>query len=734
MQDYAKFIEDKHRRITDSGFDIDESEINPLMFEFQKHVLRIATHKGKFAVFADCGLGKTLIQLNWAQVVATRTSKPVLILAPLAVSAQTINEGAKFGIDIVRANSSDDIIGDKVFITNYERIDKFDCRAFSGVVLDESSILKNYAGATKTKIIESFINTPYKLCCTATPSPNDFMEFGNHSEFLNVMSRSEMLSYFFVHDMDDTKSWRLKGHAVEIFYQWMSSWAIFLSKPSDIGFPDNGFILPPLNILEKMVITSKVDNGRLFNDISVDATQHNSELRRTKTERMNLAAQIANSTDDAFIVWIKHNEEGDILKKLIPGAVEVRGSDDIEVKEQRLLGFAAGDFRVLITKTKIAQFGMNYQNCHNQIFASLDFSFESVYQATRRSYRFMQQHAVNIYMITTDTMNNVSESLRRKETDFNTMKESMRERMHTDFTAYQSKLPSDFVGVKGNNFTMQRGDCVELSRMIPDKSIDFSVFSPPFADLYTYSDSPNDMGNCTNYDEFTKHFAFLVAELKRIMVDGRIVAVHCMDLPINKQREGFIGVRDFPGELIRTFVDAGFIYHCRVTIWKDPVTAMQRTKALGLLHKQIRKDSAMSRVGLADYLLVFRNSGENPKPLAKTDLPVSLWQKYASPVWMDINQSKTLQFRSARHENDEKHICPLQLDVIERALHLWSRKGDLVYSPFAGIGSEGFVSLTHDRKFIGHELKDTYFQQASNNLTNLERDMHAQVPMELMYE
>jgi hypothetical protein len=258
-------------------------------------------------------------------------------------------------------------------------------------------------------------------------------------------------------------------------------------------------------------------------------------------------------------------------------------------------------------------------------------------------------------------------------------------------------------------------------RDLPDASVGFSVFSPPFASLYTYSDDDRDMGNCRDADEFDAHFRYLTEELHRVIMPGRLVAMHCMDLPLSKMRDGHIGLRDFRGQLIRAMQDAGFVYHSQVTIWKDPVTAMQRTKALGLLYKQLKKDSGRSRQGIPDYLVVFRKPGDNPEPISHDpdEFPVTLWQRYASPVWMDIDQSDTLQYRSAREHDDERHICPLQLGVIRRALRLWSNPDDVVLSPFAGIGSEGVVSLEMGRRFVGVELKASYYRQALANLTDL---------------
>jgi DNA modification methylase len=271
-----------------------------------------------------------------------------------------------------------------------------------------------------------------------------------------------------------------------------------------------------------------------------------------------------------------------------------------------------------------------------------------------------------------------------------------------------------------DRYAIYRGDCVQLMEGMPSESVGFSVFSPPFASLYTYSDDDRDMGNCRDADEFAAQFRFAVDQLHRVMAPGRLIAIHCMNLPSSKTRDGEIGLKDFRGDIIRMFQDAGFVYHSEVTIWKDPVTAMQRTKALGLLYKQLKKDSAMSRQGIPDYLVVVRKPGENAAPVTKDpeSFPVQLWQQYASPVWMDIDQSDTLQHRSARDHDDERHICPLQLPVIRRAINLWSNPGDLVLSPFAGIGSEGVVALQMGRRFVGCELKASYYAQAAANLKN----------------
>jgi DNA modification methylase/protein-tyrosine phosphatase len=706
--EYLEFLQKKQKNHIESGFEVNEADLNSNLFDFQRFIVKRALKAGKYAIFADCGLGKTLMQLSWADQVSRQTNKRVLVLAPLVVVEQTKREAIKFGIPI-----------DFIDADNYEQLNNIDAYSYAGVVLDESSILKNFEGETKKLILDKFKYTPYKLACTATPSPNDPMELGNHSEFLDVMSRNEMLAMYFVHDGGETAKWRLKGHAVKLFYQFIGTWAIMLNKPQDIGFRMDGYDLPSLNLIEKQIITPKRDNGILFNNTAISATNFNQELRLTKQERLSEVVRIVNlKPDENFIIWIKQNEEGEMLKKLLPEAIEVKGSDTNEWKKDKLLGFANNEFRILITKTKIASFGMNFQNCRNQVFASLDFSFEGLYQAIRRSYRFGQKNEVNIYLITTDTMANVIQSINNKQKQFEIMQDEMSK-------AINQNLNGELMAQNGFNteevsnewYTVKRGDSVQLITELQDQSIGLSVFSPPFAELYTYSNHIEDMGNSKDYNEFLTQFGFLIKELHRVMMQGRNVAVHCMDLPIQKGKEGFIGLRDFSGMILRAFEDAGFIYASRVTIWKDPVIEMQRTKALGLLHKQVKKDSTMSRVGIPDYVMIFRKDGERVSPVTNTDLPVDLWQKYASPVWMDIDYGNTLQgFRNGRDSNDEKHICPLQLDTIERLIHLYSNKGDTIFTPFMGIGSEVYQAVKMGRKGIGFELKESYFDLAKKNL------------------
>lgn len=412
---YEKFLEHKLKAKAQAGIEVSEKDLNKNLFDFQKYIVKKALYCGKYAIFADCGLGKTLMQIEWANQVHKHTGGKVLIFCPLAVAAQTIEEGERFGIKVSHYGEGD------IQIINYDQIDNITANNFVAVVLDESSILKNFTGETKKKVIDLFGSTQYKLCCTATPSPNDDMEICNHAEFLGQGKSSEILAMYFTHDGGETQQWRLKGHARRRFWNFVKTWSCFVSNPSDLGFDGSKFILPKLNLIE-VEVQSPAREGRLFNDIHVSATNFNQELRETKEARLSQVLEIVRKEKDQFIIWVKQNEEADWLSERLEDFREVRGSDPTAKKEKDLMDFAHGKYRVLLTKAKIAQFGLNFQNCHNQIFASLDFSFEGTYQAIRRSYRFGQKKPVNVYMITTDSMANVIGAIKHKQEQFEVMK------------------------------------------------------------------------------------------------------------------------------------------------------------------------------------------------------------------------------------------------------------------------------------------------------------------------
>lgn len=734
MHNYQSFLESKLQKTQPSGFDV--GSLPDFLFSYQRHIVKLALKKGKFAIFAGTGLGKTAMQLSIADAVAAHTNQPVLILAPLSVAKQTaFSESRKFDIHCNYCESSDDVVNG-VNITNYEKLGKFDPSVFSGVILDESSILKSFTGKVRTQIIEAFVNTPYRFACSATPSPNDHMELGNHAEFLGIMSRTEMLAQYFIHDSGDVSKWRLKKHANNPFWAWLSEWSIMLQKPSDIGFSDDAYNLPSLNEFYLKVSSGIKQDGQLFATAARGMTEQRKSKKATLNKRVQKIADLVNDSPEQWLIWCETNDESAAIKKAIADAVEVKGSDKDTHKENAAIDFASKKIRVLVSKPKIYGFGMNWQNCRNVAFVGLSNSFELTYQAIRRCYRFGQTRTVNVYYVETDMDGQIKANLERKQQQFDEMMENLLVHMRDHTMAKTTSQKNDYNRQvkKGDGWESHLCDCVDLARELDDDSIDFSVFSPPFASLYTYSNSERDMGNVRDDDEFFKHFQFLIKNLYRAIKPGRLVAFHCMNMPTSKQNHGFIGIRDFRGDLIRAFQSEGFIYHSEVCIWKNPVVAMQRTKALGLLHKQVCKDSSMSRQGLPDYLVVMRKPGENqgrisgqfvdyfgehgtePRGDNERHKSINIWQRYASPVWMDVDQSDVLNYRDGRSQEDEKHICPLQLTVIRRALQLWSNPGDLVYSPFSGIGSEGYVSLDMGRRFIGSELKESYWNVGVKNL------------------
>jgi DNA modification methylase len=750
---YEDFLKSKILRHQPNGFDVPIEQLNPMLFDWQKVLVRWALFKGKAALFESCGLGKTPQQLEWAQWVCEKTRGNVLILAPLAVAAQTKREGVKFGIEVnICKEQSETIQG--INITNYERLEKFDADSFVGIVLDESSILKSFTGKTKKRIIDAFRKTAYKLCCTATPSPNDHMELLNHSDFLDIMPSNEALSRWFINDTMNFGAYRLKGHAVNDFWRWVSSWAVCINKPSDIGFDDANFILPPLKTIIHKIKLPKHDfkDGNLFADVKIlNATSLYREMRKTAPERCRVAADLANNSDEKWVIWCNTNYESDLLKKSIPDSVEVKGSMPSATKERLLLEFSKGLHRVMVSKPSLAGFGLNWQHVNNIAFVGLSYSFEQRYQAIRRCWRFGQKKQVNDHIILSPGEAQVFNVVKIKEGKHAEMEKNMANNIssYSTLSSDRLELSVDYQSetISGKDWEILIGDAVHEIKRIEDNSVHFQIFSPPFSSLYIYSDSLMDMGNSKDDDEFFKHFHFLIPELKRILLPGRLCAVHCKQLVNYKNAAGMSGLRDFRGEIIRAFLKHGWSFHSEVTIWKDPVIEMQRTKAQGLLHKQIKKDSSMSRQGLPDYLVIFRkwpDNGESsgPEPVNRPygfmgyigDNPPSVknktegdeiysihvWQRYASPVWFDIQQTNVLNCKIARDNEDEKHICPLQLDVIRRAIHLWTNYNDIVFTPFAGIGSELYGAIDLGRRAIGIELKKSYAVHAAKFLREIE--------------
>lgn len=724
MTDYLKFLESKKKSFISSGFEIGESELNNGLKDFQKYAVKIALQKGRFALFEDCGLGKTFQQLEWAHQVNLHTDMPVLILAPLAVVAQTIAEGKKFNIDL-------DYVGSNcgVQITNYEQLKNIDVSVYSGVVLDESSILKGRDGKLSSLIINSFKNTPYKLACTATPSPNDHMELGQHVEFLGVDSYENMKSMYFVqdHKIKSNDKWRLKKHAYNDFWSYVCTWSLSIDNPATLGFDGDGYNLPEIEYVEHII---KVENnsGNLFGDVAVSATDLHKDLKRSFDQRIKKTIDLVNNSNEQWIVWTLKNDEATALNKVLNNSVNVQGSDKPDVKAKNLNGFAKNDFKTLITKTSIASFGMNYQNCSNMVFTSYDFKFEAFYQAVRRCYRFGQTNKVKVHILVPESQKNVRKTILKKEQKHKEkQKEMAKYSAKTDYDNYINSPDTPLKEVKKGNYWLMQGDSIKLSKKIETESIDYIFFSPPFKDLYTYSDDPQDLSNVGGDKEFYEHFSFLIPELYRSLKQGRLLSMHMMQGTTSIGKDGYYSIVDFRGELIRLFQKHGFIFHAEKMIRKNPQLAAVRTKNHQLMHGTTKRDSSISRCGLADYILTFRKQGKNEVPIKNeigfddwcnmaesyeldNGINIELLRKINEPLWLDIEEGNVLRnFRNAKGEQDEKHMTPTQLDVIRNCYLLYSNEGDTIFSPFGGIGSEGYQAIKMNRKSVSIELKESYF-------------------------
>jgi DNA modification methylase len=630
-------------------------------------------------------------------------------------------------------------------------LDHFDASKFGAVVIDESSILKALDSTTRRKLTEMFVDTPYKLACTATPAPNDRSEIGNHSEFLGITKMTDMLAMFFVHANKETISeiggyklrrklgngsgqeWRLKHHAEERFYRWMASWAMSIRRPSDLGYDDGGFELPPLHINPLWIdYDYRPDDQLVFTGLNGLSGQR-SVRRETLDVRCQTAADLVNASNEQWIVWTGLNDESARMAELIPDCVEVVGSDSPEDKAAAIEAFQDGKYRVLVTKVSIAGFGMNFQNAHNQVFVGLSYSWEEWYQAIRRCYRFGQQHPVNIYVVLTEAEREVFDTIMSKEAVAKDMSEQLiqhvrKYEMDELDAVTESAFDYQETTVVGDGWTAMLGDsCQRLGELMTD-SIDLSVYSPPFADLYTYSNSEMDLGNSRDYDEFFEHYAFIIRHLLRVTKPGRLTCVHTSDIPAMMGKDGYIGVKDFPGDVIRAYEAEGWIYHGYAIVAKNPQAQAIRTKAKALLFVQLRKDSGASRPAILDRVLFFKKPGDNAVPITPVengDMNNETWIDWAGGIWTGIAESDTLQYQSARDNDDEKHICPLQLGTIERCVKLYSNPGETVLTPFMGIGSEIYEAVKWGRKGIGIELKPSYFQLAVRNLRAIEAKVNA---------
>lgn len=436
-KDYEDFLKEKELQTIAAGFAVDRESLNSNLFPFQRDIVAWALEKGKASVFSDCGTGKSLMQLEFANQVCKHTGGTALIIAPLSVVEQTRREGVKFGIDSHVCREQKDVVRGAINITNYEIIDHFDADAFNCVVLDESSILKSFTSATRNELIDTFGRIEYKLCCTATPSPNDFTELGNHAEFMGIMTRSEMLATYFIHDGSDTSKWRLKGYGEKKFWEWVATWAVCVRTPKDLGYSDEGYVLPKLNIIED-VVESEAGAYQLFYKRAETLSERREARKESQQKRVEVAKNLVEQSDDQWLVWCDYNSESTELHNAIVGSVEVVGADSPEYKAEQALKFADGETKCLVSKSSIYGFGMNFQNCHNIIYCGISDSFESFYQSVRRCWRYGQQNDVNAHIIISEKELNVLDNIKRKQKQMDDMQDNMIALMH-DITMSEIK-------------------------------------------------------------------------------------------------------------------------------------------------------------------------------------------------------------------------------------------------------------------------------------------------------
>jgi DNA modification methylase len=849
-----------------------------------------------------------------------------LIIAPLSVARQTVREAKKIDLDIKYVRGQKEITGEsKIWITNYEMADQFDYSYFNAIVLDESSILKSIGGKTRQKLTELCANIKYRLCCTATPAPNDYIELGNHTEFLGICKQSEMLAMFFINankehtivvedktyrkkgSNKNGTEWRLKHHAEQPFFKWLSSWAITMSKPSDLGYSDNGFILPKLTITPIYINSEYKPSDQLFfthlhgitdrtkvrkttidgkkialysllnlwynnsNEYAnvletilpstqgetieasegqdkklnsnpksrtqgiheiVSSTQHNKvetysrataesqrpqegiilsgrntknnstekgarlgkrtsryEAQPTIEEIQNQPSGLYNTNGEArqplrnmqdtikqpqdisvyrplpqdresegvivrelqprirqnegltgtakdgcpiprkqLIIWCGMDAEQrvieNICKDLKLSHSSVYGSLSADEKEKRIESWLNKETLVLISKPKICGFGLNLQQSHRMIFFGINDSWEVFYQCIRREWRYGQPSPVDVYLIIHEAEAEIHQNILRKDA----MAKRLKEKLIEQIKVYEEQelgvkvdIKMDYTEktIKTDNYTAMLGDSCERLKEIPENSIDLSVYSPPFGDLFVYSSSDRDLGNSKDWGEFFEHYKYVIREILRVTKQGRLTCVHTSDIPAMAQRDGYIGIRDFPGEVIRAYEKEGWVFVGRAFVPKNPQAQAIRTHSSALLFVSLRRDSSDSRPALIDQILLFKKDGENQVPVLPVkngEIDNETWIKWANGVWDGISESDTLQFSRARGVDDEKHICPLQLGTIERCIKLYSNPNEMVLDPFNGIGSTGYMALKLGRKYTGIELKREYFDIAINNL------------------
>ncbi len=708
----------------------------PHLHEYQRFADTFAVARQRAALFLECGLGKTSIALAWVEHV--RNGRPAIICAPLAALHEFENERRKFFPDVpLRIVPTGNVAAwlerpeGIALVTHHAFIEDRDLTGIAAFVLDESSILKSGEGAIAMSLVRSCRPVAYRLALSATPAPNDPTEYATHATWLGYMrTDAEFRARFFVRD---GKDWRVKGHAKAALPQWLARFALWMTDPAAYGMPCDA--LPKDDYSLRYVRLGSVEGVDIERDLfgapagALDMSTR-AKMRASIYDDDTRMAMVANlCRGHRTIVWATRNNHADALEDaLILAGLRVRqiaGSTPDEERVAIVRAFQAGQLDALVSKAAVIGHGVNLQSAERMIFAGYDESYEAMHQAIRRAHRQGRTGRLDVFVLVTPEEETVVHALElkrerwkedaaRQESEFVTALAGDLNAYRTGqvMTSYADE-PTRLAPVETEYFRLIHGDSIEEMGNMPEESVDLAVFSPPFASLFTYSSETADMGNCSDQaeEEFGIHFAHFSERLFRVMRPGRVVALHLAQLVAFRARHGRKGIRDFRGAVIDAMEKAGFLYYGEFVIPKNPQAVAIRTKSERLQFSQFKRDSLESSPALNDYVLEFRKPGTQ-KVQVKNDVSNEEWINWASGVWTDINETDVLNYHAARGEQDEKHICPLQLQVIERCVRLWTNPGEVVFSPFAGIGSEIYTAIHQRRIGLGIELKAEYFHQA----------------------
>lgn len=721
----------------------------PHLHEYQKFATTFAVARQRAALFLECGLGKTSIAFAWIEHV--RDGRPAMICAPLAALHEFENERAKFfpGAPVRLVETADVeawlAAPDGVaLVTHHAFVRDRDLSGVAAFVLDESSILKSGDGAIAQSLVRSCRPVPYRLALSATPAPNDPTEYATHATWLGYMrSDAEFRARFFVRD---GREWRVKGHAKAALPKWLARFALWMSDPAAYGMPCAA--LPDEDYTLRYVDLSSVGDVDVERDLfgtpagALDMSTR-AKLRSSLYDAPERMDAIADLIDGPTIAWATRNAHADAIEAHLRGrgvrVAQIAGTTPDAERVAHVRAFQAGELDVLVSKPSVIGHGVNLQAARRMIFAGYDESYEAFHQAVRRAHRQGRSGRLDVYVLTTpeevgvvrtlevkaerwkeDAARQEAEFVRALESDLNAYRTGQRMETYTD-------VPERLEPVETEHYRLIHGDSIEVMGEMEPGSVDMAVFSPPFASLFTYSSETADMGNCsdTGDAEFGLHFQHFADALIRVMRPGRVVALHLAQLVAFRARHGRKGIRDFRGAVIQAMEGAGFLYYGEFVIPKNPQAAAIRTKSERLQFSQFKRDSLESSPALNDYMLEFRKPGKQRVPV-DNDVSNEEWIQWASGVWHDIRETDVLGYHAARGENDEKHICPLQLTVIERCIRLWTNPGEVVLSPFAGIGSEVYTAIRQRRIGVGIELKAEYFTQAVDNCRRAEAETYYQ--------